>query len=234
MPGIPDMPLVPGMSGTSRQPRFGGGGAPPLMLILVVILGIGTFVFGIMTIVAFGQASKATNTLKTQTDKVVTAAKADQKKQDDDATAKAAESPYRSYVAPIADGSFEIKFPKSWSSYVDEENYGTQVSLVINPDSVRRSNGTDQLAAAKITLQQRSQTDYLNAFQSLLQSGALKQATISVSGLKAFDITGNFQDKRTTRQVVVPVRDKVLVFVNENSKYASEFGQILAQSKVNP
>jgi hypothetical protein len=25
-----------------------------------------------------------------------------------------------------------------------------------------------------------------------------------------------------------------LVFVNENSKYASEFGQILAQSKVNP
>ena len=62
----------------------------------------------------------------------------------------------------------------------------------------------------------------------------LHQNTIQISGLAAFDLTGNFGDRRTVREVVVPVRDKVIVFINENNEYKNEFAQILAQAKINP
>jgi hypothetical protein len=134
----------------------------------------------------------------------------------------------------VAYGSFVIKFPKNWSSYVDEESSGTQVLLVLNPDSVGKTNGTDNLAAARVTLQQQSGDNFMSQFSGSVKNGTLHQGTINVSGLSGFDITGKFSDQRTSREVVVPVRDKVLVFVNENNQYAAQFNEILAQAKINP
>jgi hypothetical protein len=245
MPGIPDMPRVPGMKppptsgGIPGIPDFNmsrsaGRGPAPIMLVLVLLLGLGTLVFGVMALTASAQVASSTKNAKSQADAAAAKARADQQKADEDAAAQAGESPYRSYVAPVEFGSFEIKFPKTWSSYVDQENFATQVNLVLNPDFVRKTNGTDELAAAKILLQQQDQSVYMQAFSAQVKQGTLKQANITISGQRAFDLTGGFQDKRTTREVVVPVRDKVLLFINENSKYAAEFNQILSQAKVNP
>jgi hypothetical protein len=131
-------------------------------------------------------------------------------------------------------GSFEIKFPKNWSGYVDQEKSGKQVDLVLNPDFVRRINATDELAAARVLLQETQADQFMTSFASQVKRGSLKQSDITISGQHAYDFTGQFQDRRTTREVVVPVRDKVLVFINENNRYSSEFNQILAQSKIIP
>jgi hypothetical protein len=216
----------------STGPSRGGGGSP--LIILVVVLGIGALVFAILTIMFYSKARTATTTLDAQKAAAVAKAKADQKKEDDAATTAANESPFRSYVAPVEYGSFEIKFPKNWSSWVDQEKTGTQVSLALNPDFIRRTNSTDELYAARVQLIERTSDQFMNSYTSQVQRGTLKKADITVSGLKGIDLTGTFQDKRTTRLVVVPVRDKVIVFINENSRYAGEFNEILAQSKIIP
>jgi hypothetical protein len=204
------------------------------MFILIAILALGAAGFGVMAMVYFNKASVATKTLETQKAAAVDKAKIAQKKADDEANTIANESPFRSYVAPVEFGSFEIKFPKNWSASIDQEKNGTQINLIINPDFVRRTNGTDELVATKVTLIERPQDQYMSTFSSLVKSGTLKQADITVSGQRAFDLTGRFSDKRTSRLVIVPVRDKVLVFTNENSKYGNEFNQIIAQSKIIP
>jgi hypothetical protein len=204
------------------------------MFILIGILGLGTVGFGIAAVLAYNKATVATTTLQQQKTAAVVIAKKEQKKDDDEANLIANESPFRSYVAPVDFGSFEIKFPKNWSGYVDQEQIGTQVALTINPDFVRRSNGADELVATRVQLIERTKDSYLQLYTSLIKRGTLKQANTTVSGLASYDITGTFADKKTTRQVVVPVRDKVLVFTNENSKYSSEFNQILAQANIIP
>jgi hypothetical protein len=204
------------------------------MFALIAILGLGAVGFGILTVVQYNKATVATKTLESQKDAAAKAAKAEQKKEDDLAAIAANESPFRSYVAPVDFGSFEIKFPKNWSSFVDQEPQGTQISLALNPEFIRRTGNADELMAARVQLIERTKDAYLQTFSASLKRGTLKQADITISGQHAYDITGQFTDKKSTRQVIVPVRDKVLVFINENGKFGSEFNQILSQAKVIP
>ena len=228
------LPKLPGFQSGGSSGFGTSGGGSPLMIVLIVLLGLGAAVFAGMALVEFNAASTASKNVQAKENAAADVAKAAQKKADDNAYQVAGESPFRDYVAPAEDGSFQIAFPKDWSSYVDQEATGTQVSLALNPDFVRRTNDSDELMAARVQLIERDSDQYMNSFTSYVKRGTLKQADITISGLRGYDLTGQFSDKKTTREVVIPVRDKVLVFINENSKYANEFDQILAQSKIIP
>jgi hypothetical protein len=232
LPGMPSGSLLPS-SGPFSTPGSGGGRSS-ISFALIGILGLAAVVFAILAVISYNKASVATKTLNTQKAAAVAKAKAEQKQTDEHIATEANESPFRAYTAPVDFGSFEIKFPKNWSSYVDQEAHGTQISLAINPDFIRRTNNADELMATRVQLIERSKDGYLQAYTSYIKRGTIKQADITVSGQHAYDLTGQFTDKKTSRQVIVPVRDKVLVFINENSKYASEFNQILAQAKIIP
>jgi hypothetical protein len=205
---------------------------PPISLILIILLGIGSIGFGMAAILLYNQAQTATNTLNKQKTAAAEAARADQKVIDASEALAANQSPYRTYTAPTEFGGFQIKFPKNWSSYVDHEvSAQLQVNLIMHPDFVRRDNGIDTLAAAKVQLIQRTGADYLGQYKS---NKKITQTATKVSGVNAVAISGTFPDKRTVRQIVVPVRDKVIVFSTEASAYSKEFDEILAQSKIVP
>lgn len=228
--------LVPGGPFSTQQPSplRGGRGGNPIGLVLIILLGLGTVIFGILTIVYAGQANTATTTLNAQKAAAAKAAAEKQKAESEAEFTKQNESPYRAYNAPVEYGSFTINFPKNWSSFVDHEPHGKQVSLALNPDFVRRSNGADETMATRVILQERTKDQYLQQYASLIKNKTLKQTTITVSGLTAYDITGKFPDKKTLHEVVVPIRDKVLTFSNENAVYAGEFNTIVASAKLIP
>jgi hypothetical protein len=234
-----NQPLTPPGYDPSSFPVSGSlqgksGRPSPIMLILVVVFGLTTLIFGSLALMFSSQASTATKTLKAKTAAAATVAREEQKKADDEANTKANNSPFRAYVAPEEFGSFVVNFPKTWSSWVDQERSGTQVSLILNPDFVRRTNGQDELMATRVVLLERTKDSFMSQYQGLLKSGKLKQADIKVSGLSAIDVTGTFTGSKTVRQVVVPIRDKVLVFTTESTKYSTEFNEILAQAKIIP
>ena len=228
--------LIPGGSSTSlfSSPPSGGGGRSPLMMMLVIVLGLGTIGFGVLTVTFSSKASNATKTLESAKTAAASKAAANQKKQDDIDNTRAAESPFRSYTSPEEFGAFVINFPKTWTSYIDEEPSGTQVYLSLNPDFLRKKNGQDGIVAAKVFFIQRTKDSYLGQFDGQVKKGKIKQSNLQVAGQPAYDLTGEFTDHKTIRQVVIPIRDKVLVFTTENSAYATEFNEILAQAKVNP
>ncbi len=203
-----------------------------LLWVLIGLLGAGAVTFALLTIVAFNDASKARTTVEAQKQAAAQAARDDQKKKDQQAAEIASQSPYRSYIAPLEFGSMEIKFPKNWSGYLQQSiNSSTQLDLALHPNFVRRQNGVDDLLATRVLLIKRQMNDYLKTYDA---QRSLTRKDITVSDIKGVQVTGKFQDKRTTRLVAVPVRDKTVVFLNEDSAYANEFDQILAQSKLLP
>jgi len=103
--------------------------------------------------------------------------------------------------------------------------------LVVNPDFIKVQNNLADLTGAKVTLNQRTLNEFIKDYSN---NKELKKTDTTVSGIPAVQFTGKFADKRTKRLVAVPVRDKTIVFTNENPAYNSEFDLILAQSKINP
>jgi hypothetical protein len=232
---MPD--LAKNLEGLKPQPSYSGGssrGAGPIMIVLVIIFGLGTLIFAMLTLAEAGKATNAQNVLDHDISVSATNAAAIQKKTDTKAETAANESPFRSYTAPELDGSFVINFPKDWSGWVDQESSGTKVDLIINPNFVQIDNGTADLAACTVQLIDQDSTDYMSGYSGNVQSGQLTQTNISVSGITSYNLTGDFGDGRTTRMVVVPVRDQVIVFTNENGSYGPEFSEILAQAKIYP
>jgi len=215
-------------------PGSGSHRPSPLLLILVVVLGLGALVFAILTVTFYQQSSTATSTLNAHSAAAAKAAAAEQKKSD--ATDEIAEndSPFQSFTAPVAYGSFVIKFPKGWSSTVDEEQSDNLLTLIMNPNNILTTNGQLTPQAASVQLIQQVGTQYMQTFAGAVQAGQMTQSAITVSGQAGYNLTGTFNDGVTVREVVVPVRDQVLVFSTQNATYSSEFDEILAQCKIIP
>lgn len=227
--------LTPGSSGPfSSYPSGGGGGKSPILIILIVLFAIGTIVFGLLTVTFAGKVTKVTKAANAQQAVIEANARESQKKIDDEANITANESPYRVYTAPQKYGSFSVNFPKNWTSYVDEETNGTQVTLILNPDFIRRNEGIDAHVAMKVKFINQNKDDFMAPLLSATKAGQLKQIEIKVSQQPAYDFTGTFREPALIHQVVVPIRDKVLVFSSEDAQYANEFTQILAQAKIIP
>lgn len=226
-----DETLIPNSSPFNTAPGRGNG---PIVIILMIVLGVAAIIFAILALTFSTATTKATKTLNAQKAQAAAQAAADQKIQDEVIHTKADESPYREYSAPVEFGSFVISFPKNWSSYVDQEPSGKQVSLALNPVHVRRTNGVDEAMAARVTLQERTKDQYLAQYAGAVKSKSMTQSATTVSGQPAFIFTGKFPDRKTIREVVVPIRDKVLTFSTENAAYSAEFGLIVSGSKIIP
>lgn len=206
----------------------------PIMLIMVVIFGLGTLIFGLLAAVFYNQAASTRATANARQAEAVKNAKAEQKAADDEAFEEIQGSPYRAYIAPSAFGSFEIKFPKHWSSSVTEKTSGTQVTLLLNPDFVKEVNNQLQPIAARVVLQETPFAKYTQTLESAVKNKKLTRTNRTVSGIEAADYTGTYNDPKIIRRVIVPVRDKVVVFSTEDPKYAAQFNEILAQANIIP
>lgn len=205
-----------------------------LLVLLAAFLGLGMIIFAILAVMEFGDSHQATATLSTQKQQAYASGQAAQKAADDQASAAAKETPYRIYTAPAFAGSFVISFPKDWSAAVTEsESASTQVDLRVNPDFVTTQGQATQPVAVHVRLLSQPATQ-INAGVTANPAKGLKISTVTVSGIQSSEYIGPYDQTHTGTMVVVPVRDKSLVFYNEDAKYASEFSQVLAQAKINP
>ncbi len=225
--------IMPTSSGPfSSNPSGKNRGA--LVVMLLIVLGLGTVIFGALTVFFSTKIITVTSDANKRVTAAATNARTDQKKLDEAATALATESPFKTYTAPEELGSFVINYPKTWSNSLDQESSGTQLQFVSTPNFFQRSFGQDQPVAARVIFQQRTKDQYLGQFSTQIKKGTIKQTDTTVDGQPAYNLVGQFIDHKTVRQVVIPVRDKVLVYSTENSQYATEFNAMLAQAKVIP
>ena len=61
-----------------------------------------------------------------------------------------------------------------------------------------------------------------------------KATTATVSGITGTRYTGAYRQAKDGVAVLVPVRDKTMVFITDNTNYLSEFETALSQSTIKP
>lgn len=209
-----------------------------LLLLLAIFFGIGTVVFGSISIVSYDAKVKAESNRDAQVNAAVSKAVEKAIKEDEAADIKAAESPYRTYTADGVFGGFSLDIPKSWNIYAEKSvSAQTQLTLIASPDSVSvdRALGR-QLQPFKATLVQKSAQSIASSYQERIKRKKLTSSTVTVSGIQSTQLVGTFSEEQTqpTTLVLVPVRDKTLQFANDDRNYTEQFGKILASAKITP
>jgi len=210
-----------------------------LLLVATIVLGIFVLIFAGLFINSYLTAQNATKNLNAKRAEAYNIGKeagAKTQKESDEAAAKAAaENPYRSYVAPIAFGEFTIKFPKVWSSSVAENQSNTnQVELIAHPEFIKILPNNTVNYALKVLLVNNTYTATKNSYDQQVKNKKAKSMSVKVSGIDGTRYEGQYTQSKTGIAVLVPVRDKTIVFTTENTKYQPEFEQVLAQSTIKP
>ncbi len=210
-----------------------------LLVVALAVLGIFVLIFAGLFINSYMKAQNATKNLNAKTATAYNLGKeagAKTQKETDAAAAKQAEqNPYRAYTAPTAFGEFTIKFPKSWSSSVAENQTSTnQVELIANPEFIKILPNNTVNYALRVMLVNSSYSNVRAQYDQQVKNKKAKTSAIKVSGIDGARYEGEFKQGKSGIAVLVPVRDKTVVFTTENTKYQPEFEATLTQSTIKP
>ena len=227
--------MYPDQTVPEMMPEDDGGGSGRGGVILIVLLVLLALGLGGAAYYEFQRAKVASNILSSAQQQAKSQGAQEQKKLDDDRYQQENETPYRSYIAPDTFGAFEIKFPKDWSGYVEENLTGSpQINLLLQPDFVSVIQNQDNAYATRVQLLEQTYDALTQSRQQEVQDGKLKMTTVTVSGITSARYEGKYDQKHDGIAVVIPVRDKVIVISTEDKHYQPEYEQILKLAKINP
>lgn len=206
---------------------------PVITIIILAALLIGTAIFAYATV-------NSRNQYKNESDRLsaiaVTAAKKQQaidlqKKFDEDI-----KKPYKSFKGPIALGSINFQYPKTWSAYVDQSDNGQPINGYFYPDIIPGlQSGTAY--ALRVELVGDDYSQVLQQFDSQIKDGTVKAsaykppkmvdvANVQVGTLLRGNITDDFQGI----MVVIKVRDKTLQISTQTNTFAPDFTNIVLKN----
>lgn len=214
-------------------------GKSKLVLIVCIILGVFVLIFAGLYVSSYLKERAATTDLNAKKTTAYNAGKEagakSQKIADEAAARTAAENPYRAYTAPTPYGNFTIKFPKNWSSSVAESlNATNQVDLIANPNFIKVVTDNSANYALRVTLVDTPYESLKDSYDQQVKNKKAKATTATVSGITGTRYTGAYRQAKDGVAVLVPVRDKTMVFITDNTNYLSEFETALSQSTIKP
>lgn len=145
--------------------------------------------------------------------------------------------PLRDYQGPAAYGSVLIKYPKTWSAYVDEKSGSPVLDGYFHPTTVPGSaSGT--LIALRVQVLASSYDQELKQFDSLAKNGKVRVSAYSlplVPGTTGARIDGEIISKKQGSMILLPMRDKTLKIWTEAEQYVGDFNNnILANITFTP
>lgn len=197
----------------------------PLILTTVMLLGAGSFAIW---------AFLGRQDYKNHTDQKVAAAVEVAKKETaaakDNEFIEKEKLPLKDYNGPADYGSVVIKYPKTWSAYVDEKDAGlTPIDGYFHKIFVP---GTQSNANFALRLQvvQADYANELHRYESNIKSGKLKAVPYvpaKVQSATGVRLSGDIEPTRKGTLVMVPLRDKVLKLWTYGDEFAADFDNII-------
>jgi len=166
---------------------------------------------------------------KNNTDAKITAAVAVAKQQEDTSKdaqfAQESKNPLRTYNGPQAYGSLVIKYPNTWSGYVDSNGSGSApLDGYFYPGIVPAIGADSSVFALRVQVLPQSYSQAVQAATSgtgqVVSAYALPQVPKTV-GVK---VTGTLPDSsKTGTLVILPLRDQALEIWTEGTQFTDDF-----------
>jgi len=142
--------------------------------------------------------------------------------------------PLKEYQGPPANGTLSIKYPKTWSAYVDESK---GVDGYFQPNFVPGVSG-DATYALRVQVVDKSYADELKAFDGSVKAGktqAVPYKPVNVENIIGTQLTGDIGNQKTGTLILLPLRDKTIRIWTEGQQYNNDFvNNVMANFKFVP
>ena len=135
--------------------------------------------------------------------------------------------PLRTYTGPQAFGSLLVKYPKTWSAYVDDKGTGSaQVDAYFNPGFVpalAAQNSRFALRVQVIAQSYSSRVDTIRQAQQVNGAVITPYALAKVTNVIGIRVDGKYNNDKIGSLVILPLRDKTIEISSESSDYLADF-----------
>lgn len=212
---------------SASQMKHGHSVGMIIALVVFILLFMGAAGFGLW-------ALAQRNDFKSNSDKKVAAAvtkavKETEGKKDTEFVERE-KDPLAEYAGPAAFGSIKIKYPKTWSAYITENDKdNTPINGYFHPNFVPGLNSGVAIALHLEVLD----TDYtkeLEKFDSDTKSGKVKVTPLTHQGVTGARIDGEVIRDRKGSVVLLPMRDKTLKLTTESESFTGDFNEIILKN----
>lgn len=198
------------------------------ILLIPFILAV---VFMIAAIGAGAWAYNGRQDYKNNVDqKIATAveiAKQQESTQKDNQFAEAEKKPLKTYSGPQASGSLVIKYPKTWSSYVDDSSVGgTPVDGFFYPGTVPSITAASSVFALRAQVLPQAYSEILRNLKGIQQIGKITvdaYALPSVPSVIGVIVNGQITPDKDISMVILPLRDKTIEISTQGTLFRDDF-----------
>lgn len=140
-------------------------------------------------------------------------------------------SPYSIYSGPQAFGSIKVTYPRTWSSYVAEEDQSdTPIDGYFYPGTVPDITNQNNNYALRVQIMSQSYDQALQQYQDEQQSNQVTikpYALPKVPNVVGAYLTGQVQDQQQGEMVMLPLRDQTLAIWTEATSFENDFNNIV-------
>lgn len=131
--------------------------------------------------------------------------------------------PLKEYRGPASFGTLGIKYPKTWSAYIDENPNG--LDGFFHPNFVP-GIGSDTEYALRVQVVNKPFAEEMQAFDSKVKQGKT-QATpykpVNIEDIVGTKLTGEISNQKTGTMIMLPLRDKTIKIWTEADQFNEDF-----------
>ncbi|HVX23952.1 MAG TPA: hypothetical protein VG992_01255 [Candidatus Saccharimonadales bacterium] len=216
-----------------------GGTVIIVVLIFTILLLIGAASFAVW---AYGGRQDYKNNVDQKIASAVAVAKQQQTSNDEQQFAQQAKYPLSTYTGPGTVGSISVKYPKTWSAYIDNNGSNSSsdnaFAAYFNPGTVPSIENQHSVFALQIQVVTDSYSQSLqDAQQNNNEETPVKIAAYSLPSLPKVvgaKLTGtlpnNSDNNQTGTMIMLPLRGQTLEITTEGNKYLSDFTDIILKN----
>lgn len=210
-----------------RTSQSGQINALLIPLVLSVLLLFGAIGFGAW---AFTSRQDYKDNVDSKVVKAVEIAKKETETAKDNEFTEREKEPLKDYRGPSQFGSVIIKYPKTWSGYVDDTGRSTApVDGYFYPSTVPGIQ-SETSYALRLQVVNRDFSTELRSYDSAVKQGTVKVESYkpkNVPDVVGAKLQGEIASKKQGILIMLPLRDKTIKIYTESDKFYNDFNTFI-------
>jgi hypothetical protein len=200
-------------------------------LILAVVFFLAALGFGLW---AYSERTDYKNNVDAKIATAVDVAEKETATEKDNEFIEREKEPLQEYQGPSAFGTIKLKYPKTWSAYVDESK---GVDGFFHPNFVP-GIASNPNYALRVQVVDRPYADELRNFDGAVKQGkaqAVPYKPVNVENIVGTQLTGEIASQKSGTLILLPLRDKTVKIWTEADQFKKDFfDNVLANFNFEP
>lgn len=206
-----------------------------ILFIITLVMFFASLGFGIW---AFASMQDYKNNVDEKVLTAVEVAKQEKATEKDNEFIEREKQPLKEYAAPSAAGSLKIKYPKTWSAYIDERSRNNlSLDAYYNPNFVP-DESSDATYALRVQVVDKSFDSVVSEYDSEIKQGtatAKPYKAVNVDNVVGLRIDGEIDSKQQGTMILLQLRDKTIKVWTEGDQFRDDlFDHVLNSLTFSP